>query len=1159
MRIINRKGEYENVDLNRIIDRIQRAKEYSGLGNENSIDAMFLAIKVINSLKDGITTSELDAITYRECMNMSLENPKWAILGSRIAISNFKKNFKFKSFLEAMRSAYKNTNKYNGKDSPLIQAELLDIIEKNEEKIQAKLDSQEIDFKFDFFGFKTLEKTYFLKLFEKVHVETLSFMFMRVSLGIWKDNLEEAFKTYDMMAEKRAIHATPTLFNAGTNFAGMSSCFLLGTEDSIDGIYETLKDCASISKYSGGIGVHISNIRAKYSYINSTGGHTDGIKPMMDVFNYTARYVNQCFTPETIIYTNNGPKEIQFIDPKIDLVITHDGTFKKVNKVFCREVKNEKLQEIKPMFSSGTLKCTGVHEIAVHKFTSDIPITASIFNEMIKKQKIKLEFIPASEIQPGYLVCFPIPKFDKYPKLSWGDFGDIIDKFKETGTNCQKLTYASDKTIMDFFQVFLTEEIMYTDQNNEHTDKCSLFVFNKKAADVLRFLLLRFGIMTRQFVVEIQSKNENVKFFSDKAWRIEMSRTAFIEQISSFKTRDEYVFEHDGKLFVPVVKNTTFEYTGKVYDLNVEGNHNYLTENGLVHNSGKRMGSIAMYLEPWHADILEFLTACRNNGKEHEIIRDLFFALWIPDLFMNAVTNDEYWYLMSPDECPGLPDAFGTDFEDLYKKYVSENKFRSKVKARDIWNEILMSQKERGMPYMSYKDHVNRKNNQTNIGTIKSSNLCNEINEYSDANNTAVCNLGSLVLQSFVETPNYNDVFLEIVTKPDCGWCDSLKVFLQEQNIPYTIVSEQSPYIAYECSRHKTYPKVLLEGKLIGGFTETLNLFRPKYNFKSLGQTVKQLVRNIDAIIDINYYATKKSEKTNLEMRPMGIGVQGLADTFIKMWIPYESQEAIDLNKLIFETIYFYAMEESLNLAKIKGKYSFFDGSPLSKGLFQFDLWKTTYNHNNDLWMKYSKEYTNCYSWENLRTEIQKFGVRNSLLIALMPTASTSQIMGSTEAFEPISSCMYVRRTLAGEFTVMENSLINKLTILGLWNTEMKQRVMFHRGSIQNIAGIPKYIKNLYKTVWEISKKHMITMSADRGAFVCQSQSFNIYMDNFNMDTMTMVHMFGWKQGLKTGSYYIRTRAAANAQTFTIDPKIEEKFKKEILDQSKEGCLTCSS
>ena len=735
------------------------------------------------------------------------------------------------------------------------------------------------DYLFDFFGFKTLEKSYLLSLNinnKKKIVERPQHLFMRVAIGIHGDDLENVKKTYDNLSLKQYTHATPTLFNASTNNPQLSSCFLIATEDSIEGIFETITDCAKISKWSGGIGIHVSNIRANGSYIRKTGGYSDGILPMLKVYNDVARYINQ--------------------------------------------------------------------------------------------------------------------------------------------------------------------------------------------------------------------------------------------------------------------------------------------------GGGKRNGSFSIYLEPWHADVFDFLDAKKPHGSDETRARDLFYALWVPDLFMERVESDGDWYLMCPNQSKGLPDVYGDDFNKLYLRYIEEKKYIKKIKARELWNSIISSQIETGTPYMAYKDHVNKKSNQKNIGTIKSSNLCCEITEVSNSTETAVCNLASICLPSILDyskissnTTNkkYFEGELKLYSKDDCSYCKLLKALLKSVNLTYDEIDEiEAEKYRLSCNpvpeKFETVPQLfsLYDNSInyLGDYSTNWNILKPIIDYNKLYQLSYELTLNLNKVIDKNYYPTEKTRNSNMNHRPIGIGVQGLADLFIKLRLPFESDVSRKINKYIFETIYYGALNASHDLACKDGKYSTFDNSPLSKGIFQFNLWNLPEDNLSGFW-----------DWEELRSKIIKNGVRNSLLVALMPTASTSQIMGYNECFEPITSNLYLRRTLAGEFTVVNNYLLKDLIDLDLWNENTKNRLIYDKGSVQNIKDLPKFLKDIYKTVWEIPQKSIIEMSASRGPFICQSQSLNLFFEKPEYKKLTMAHLLGWKKGLKTGSYYIRSKPALNAQKFGLDINIEKKLIEEDLQSEEEGCLSCGA
>ncbi|MCX6291642.1 MAG: ribonucleoside-diphosphate reductase subunit alpha [Bacteroidetes bacterium] len=751
MFVVKRDGRKESVKFDKVTARIQKL----AYGLSDHVDTFSVAQKVIEGIYDGVTTSDLDNLAAEIAASMTTKHPDFAVLAARIAVSNLHKNTK-KSFTETMKDLYEYMDPKTGKQAPLIADDVFEIIWKNKDVLDSTI-IYDRDFGYDYFGFKTLEKSYLLKLNGQV-AERPQHMIMRVAVGIHKDDLDSVIETYNLMSERWFTHATPTLFNAGTPKPQLSSCFLLQMEnDSIEGIYSTLKNCAKISQSAGGIGLNIHNIRATGSYIRGTNGTSNGIVPMLRVYNDTARYVDQ--------------------------------------------------------------------------------------------------------------------------------------------------------------------------------------------------------------------------------------------------------------------------------------------------GGGKRKGSFAIYLEPWHADVFDFLELKKNHGKEELRARDLFYALWIPDLFMKRVEEDGQWSLFCPNEAPGLAECYGEKFNELYTRYEQEGRARKTIQAQELWFHILESQIETGTPYMLYKDACNEKSNQKNLGTIKSSNLCTEIVEYTSADEIAVCNLASIALPRFV----INNQF------------DHQRLF----DITYVIT------------------------------------------------------KNLNKVIDINYYPVEAARKSNFRHRPIGIGVQGLADAFILMRMPFDSEEARQLNKEIHETIYYAAMTASKDLAKINGHYETYEGSPVSQGIFQYDMWKVT--------------PTSRWEWDVLKEEVKKYGVRNSLLLAPMPTASTSQILGNNECFEPYTSNIYSRRVLSGEFTIVNKHLLKDLMKLGLWNDHMKNKIIAANGSIQNVPEIPQDIKEIYKTVWEIKQRSIIDMAADRGAFICQSQSLNLFIQDANFAKLTSMHFYAWKKGLKTGMYYLRTKSAVDAIKFTVD------------------------
>jgi ribonucleoside-diphosphate reductase alpha subunit len=864
MFVINRQDDKEKVSFDKILERIKLLSE-----NNLNIDCGLVAQKIVGNMYCGISTTKLDELSARICMGMFSDEPAYGDLARNICINNLHKNTS-DCLLETYNRLYnisdKSGNKFN-----LISKELLTIITNNADKLNDIIDYK-LDYKLDFFGFKTLEKSYLLKLDDSQIIERPQHMFMRVALAIHGNNIDKVEQVYKMMANQYFTHATPTLFNAGTERQQMSSCFLAGMEDSIESIFETSGELAKISKWAGGIGLSISNIRSDGSLIRGTGGKSSGIMPLMKMLNSIATYINQ---------------------------------------------------------------------------------------------------------------------------------------------------------------------------------------------------------------------------------------------------------------------------------------------------GGKRNGSFAIYLEPHHPDIFTFLDSKKNHGADEIRARDLFYALWVSDLFMERVKNDDDWALLCPDTCKGLCDVYGDEFKSLYEKYEGDSKFPKKiVKARDVWSAILSSQIETGGPYILYKDACNKKSNQKNIGVIHSSNLCAEIIQYSDSKETAVCNLASICLPRFLEekiNESYMNTFegiklkssiekytnISIYTKEDCVYCKLLKVFFTKVGIPYKEISKDEDdvlKIKFPNNNYKTVPRVYNETEYLGGYEEAYMILKPKVNYKKLAEVSGLLVENLNNIIDSNFYPTEKTRLSNNRHRPMGIGVQGLADIFIKLRIGFDSDEAIELNKKLFETIYYGAMKSSIELSKKHGTYDTFKGSPLSEGKFQFDLWNLE-----------EKDLSGFWDWKLLRKEVIKYGARNSLLIAVMPTASTSQIMGNNECIEPYTSNLYVRRTIAGEFTVVNKHLVEDLISINLWDNNTRDRLLYDRGSVKNIKNMPEFLKNIYKTVWEIKQKKCIDLSVDRAPFVCQSQSLNIWLESPTFDSLTSIHFYGWSKGLKTGSYYIRSKAKVNPKNFSMNVLTEQK----MIEEDNE-CENCS-
>jgi ribonucleoside-diphosphate reductase alpha subunit len=937
MYVVKRSGEKEAVAFEKVQERIVKASE--GL----AVNAIKVAQGVLTRLMDGITTTELDTIAANLAFSWSTTHPDYGVLAGRIAISSHQKNTPT-TMLECVETLHAVRDRA-GAPASLLSDEFVAVVRAHGAEIEAHMDYSR-DFLLDYFGFKTLERAYLLRDTARRVVERPQHLWMRVALGLWYNDLPRAFALYDMLSRKQYTHATPTLFNAGTKRPQLSSCFLLAMKaDSIHGIYDTLKDCALISQYGGGIGVHISNIRAQGSLIRGTGGVSNGVVPMLRVFNNTARYVDQCFLPETLVYTSTG-------------------------SMFIRDVT----AGMKVMTSAGDFK----------------PVTAQVVHQYAGPVcRIRM-----SQDTPGMSAQESVCVTPEHPLLAVQAVGGAWTR----------------------------EEML------------ARLAAGLVAADFTEVRNLRVGDWVAS---NIDSDPTQIEWFLIESMEEEM-------------------------------------YDGPVYDFEVDAPHDYTVVGlGIAHNGGgKRNGSFAMYLEPWHADIEAFLDMKRNTGAEEERARDLFYGLWIPDLFMERVDAGGDWTLFCPNEAPGLADVVGDEFRALYTKYEAEGRGKRVVAAQTLWFRILDSQIETGTPYLLYKDAANRKSNQQNLGVIKSSNLCTEIIEYSSPTETAVCNLASLSLPAFI----HDGVF----------------------------------------------------------------------DFAEFRRVVYAATQNLDRVIDITFYPIPEAERSNRRHRPIGLGVQGLADVFAMLNMPWESAEAADLNRRIFAHMYFAACEASCDLAAKHGPYETWVGSPAHGGRLQYDLWGVEPEKDEGL------------DWDRLVNDIRRIGMRNSLLVAPMPTASTSQILGNCECIEPYTTHIFTRRTLAGEFIIVNRHLVRALMEAGVWNEGMKDRIIANNGSIQGLAGVPEDVQRVFKTVWEIKQKTLIDMAADRGPYVCQSQSLNLFLGDPDYRKLTSMHFYAWRRGLKTGIYYLRTRAVAAAQKFTVDPSVTAAAAaaKSIASQE---CLMCSS
>lgn len=1145
MYVCKRDGNREIVSFDKILQRIKNTGQECGV----QINFTSLAMKVIDQIYDGISTTQLDELTAEQCASLASTHPDYNTLAGRILISNHQKNTT-ESFSQIMRELYEYKDKH-GHSSPLISDELYKLVLEYGD-IFDKICDYSRDYLIDYFGFKTLDRAYLMKINGKT-VERPQHMWLRVAIGIHGSNLTHIQETYDLMSSKYFTHATPTLFNAGTPHQQLSSCFLLGLEhDSIDGIYNTLKDCASISKWAGGIGLHIHNVRAKGSHIRGTNGSSNGIVPMLRVFNNTAKYVDQCVTPDTLIYTTRGLLPIsqciagvtricnipikddddssddesetndEYSSTLLDVFMeTMTNNDKNKSKCKSKDKGNEIIQKVIEHAYDGPLLNIRTHLPAMQplQITPEHPVYAVInqdthtthtITQQLDRGLAKMEWIDAGDLKVGdWLVYSRLPNYVR-------DYLEITDEICYLyGTILRGIFGMDYRTNREFINNKDNTIIEVSYSENYVSQVCNLFdahyidytydtitnIITLKWPTHLPFnhsdFYSQYNSLTigeRYLYLPLDKVQLILDGFMEKNnWLFSMGlknnfvstmmlihlRLGYLNQCVHPELQDTIIQYHsDSDVFlVPITSILKTDYKGILYDLQMKTNHNYALESGLVHNGGgKRNGSFAIYLEPWHADIEAFLQMRKNHGDEELKARDLFYALWIPDLFMERVKTDGNWTLMCPDECPGLSDVWGQEFVELYEKYEANGKGRTTMKARQLWFQILDAQMETGTPYLLYKDACNKKSNQQNLGTIKSSNLCSEVVQYSDEKESAVCNLASIALPAFITTNSETKI--------------------------------------------------------------------ATFDFDKLLTVARKVTYNLNCVIDINYYPTPKTALSNKRHRPIGIGVQGLADTFILMGYAFESNEARELNRMIFETIYYGALEESCNLAEIHGAYETFAGSPASQGKLQFDLWNVVPTEGR-------------YCWNDLKTKIQKYGLRNSLLLAPMPTASTSQILGYNECIEPITSNIYSRRTMAGEFIMANRYLMKDLISLGLWNEKIKNNIIANNGSVQHIDIIPKDIRDKYKTVWEIPMKALIDMAADRGAFVCQSQSLNLWMEDPTYGSLTSMHFYAWSKGLKTGIYYLRRRGRCQAQQFTIEP--DKGNGQEQQDQDDEICEMCSS
>lgn len=1127
MHVTKRNGSVEIVSFDKILNRIKNI----GIESNININYTSLVVKVIDQLYDLISTTKIDELSAEQCASMASIHPDYNVLAGRIIISNHHKDTS-SVFSDVMQTLYSNTD-IHGLPSPMISNQLYEISQQYSKELNELCDYNR-DYLIDYFGFKTLERSYLMQI-DRITIERPQHMWLRVSIGIHGNNMEKVKETYNLMSQKYFTHATPTLFNAGTNHPQLSSCYLIAMEnDSIEGIYNTLKDCALISKWAGGIGMHIHNVRASGSRIRGTSGVSNGIVPMLKVFNNTAKYVDQCLHPSTIIYTQHGPKQIQHVAANETQIYDINGNIEPISNVLEHHYNGDMLQ------------INSVHSYLPLQITPEHPVY------VLPKDRNECEWMDAGKLIKGDKIAYSIPQYSlDFESITEDDcymYGIVllygfINKnneyctLKMNSTNNSLTNFVMEyleKNTIDFEVLDDKNKIEFIWKGSIHTPfrhyyfhneqgrirlhhkwmnlpihksmyilKCLMLEssatqpnsdyilysgFNFELLNAIKFLLLKMGVLAG--ISNYEKSLLNTKTYDtisipktqEQSYVLSIPKTPEICKLLELNTQSLnriITFEkHNNLLLSPITQISKTTYNGILFDLQMKNEHNYLLDNGIVHNGGgKRNGSFAIYLEPWHADIELFLQMRKNHGDEELKARDLFYALWMPDLFMERVKNGGKWTLMCPDECPGLADVYADDFVKLYESYESHGKGRKTVNARDLWFQMLDAQMETGTPYILYKDAVNRKSNQKNVGVIKSSNLCCEITEYSDSNETAVCNLASIALPAFVKS-----------TPESC----------------------------------------------------------PVFDYDELHRITRVITYNLNRIIDINYYPTTKTEISNKKHRPIGIGVQGLADVFMQLNLPFSSNEAKEINRQIFETIYHAALEESCSIAQIDGPYETFTGSPASNGTLQFDMWNINISNAR-------------YNWDDLKSKIIQYGLRNSLLVAPMPTASTSQILGYNECIEPITSNIYSRRTLAGEFIIANKYMMKDLLELGLWNEKIKNNIIANNGSIQHIETIPEEIRNKYRTVWELPMRDLIDMAADRGAYICQSQSLNLWLEDPNYNNLTSMHFYGWSKGLKTGIYYLRRRAAHKAQQFTIEVEKKETSSNASHYIEDEVCEMCSA
>lgn len=1214
MRVLKRDNTHEEVAFDKISARLRKLTG----GKLPHVDLAKITSLVVTNMHDGISTSKIDELAADACVSLLTEHPEYGTLGARILVSNWHKNTS-----DSVLDTYEQL-------ASVLSEEFMDTVRTHAADFQAMIDYKR-DYDFDFFAIKTLEKIYCGRV-DGVLVERPQHMYLRVAIALHGTDLKKVKETYTLMSKKKFTHASPTLFNAGLKVQQMSSCYLHHCGDSLAEICDSWRDIASISKLGGGIGVHVHHVRSKGAPIISTNGTSDGLIPMLRVMNSVVSYVNQCFVPETPVYSlNKGVVRMDQVGEG-DRLLTKDGTFKRVNEVFTRAVESEPMITFVPEGGLEGITCTKVHDIFCMRDDDDTP-----------------GFRPAGELKVGDRVGFPIPTEDDVVDLPYFseelcrfygimlgesglmgkpyEYGLLLDEttqmdtldFVETLFEKHDIQWwtGKNKTIHSFRwassdylghspMLGIEYDMVWDDAMEKRMDPRFLNLPRAKSLALLKGLL-------ESTPGSNEGEGDEFRFSGSKALvmavrylclRLGMLTRVDTSMHNVLRIPKAPIAQESGSmLYMPIVDIKHSSYTGEVYDFNMESNHNYTTDGGLVHNSGRRKGSMAVYLSPHHPDVMDFLELRRPGGDDMLRTRDLFLAMWIPDLFMKRVETDGEWSFFDPFLTPGLDDVYGDAYEALFEQYETEGKARKTVKARDVWNAILRSQMETGTPYMLYKDACNAKSNQKNLGTIKCSNLCvapetmvltkegyvriedvkdKEVEVWNgiEWSTTTVrqTNESSELLRILfsngcsLECTPYHTFYLQ----PGCEKKEAQDLVVGDTLIPWKLPGVDPPasksvqVLRVErtgrvdrtfCFTEPKRGMGVFNGVLTGNCSEIVEYTSPDetsvcnlasislpafvkadgtFDFAELLKVAKVVAKNLDRVIDINVYPIPQAKTSNLRHRPIGIGAQGLADVFVLSKVPFDSAEARALNTKIFATMYYAAIEASTELAADHGPYESYKDSPASQGLLQYDLWNVDPHPD--------------YDWGALKRKLSKHGLRNSLSIAIMPTASTAQVFGNNESVEPFTSLLYTRRTLAGEFVVVNKYLVDDLVRLELWSDDLTNEIISKNGSIQTIPSIPQEIKDLYKTAWDLSQKSLIDQAADRGPYVCQSQSLNLFVGEPTFPKLTSMHFYAWRRGLKTGMYYLRSKPASSAKKITLSSSSAS-----LPSDTTTDCLMCSS